>query len=208
MKIFNYGNHYKKYDMSGEIKIGTGVVKVNDIFNGIPDFMNCADVVFVDPPCSKGNLKSFYTKNQEELKQTYENFNTALFKAIDKISPRKVFFEVFKSNRNDIIDLLEKRYVNISITKSYYYFKESNVCWMIQASNEGVDFNLPYLDEQRIIEHICKELDFDCIADPCMGRGLVGFYANKYGKRFAGTELNKKRLAVLVERINKGKINV
>ena len=35
---------------------------------------------------------------------------------------------------------------------------------------------------------------------------LPGYYANKYGKRFVGTELNPKRLAVLIERINSGKL--
>lgn len=34
-----------------------------------------------------------------------------------------------------------------------------------------------------------------------MGRGLVGVNAYKNGKRFVGTELNHKRLAVLLERI-------
>ena len=39
------------------------------------------------------------------------------------------------------------------------------------------------------------------IGDLCMGRGLVGVNAYKNGKRFVGTELNHKRLAVLLERI-------
>jgi len=62
MKTFNYGGFHEIYDMSGEIKIGTGNVKVHDIFDTVQDFMLEADVVFSDPPCSKGNLKEFYTK--------------------------------------------------------------------------------------------------------------------------------------------------
>ena len=38
-----------------------------------------------------------------------------------------------------------------------------------------------------------------------MGQGLVGWYANQAGKRFVGTELNPKRLAVLVESIETNK---
>jgi len=208
MKTFNYGGFYEKYNMEGTIKIGTGTVKVHDIFDELPDFMLKADVIFSDPPCSKGNLKSFYTKNDSILRDTYEKFNTSLFRVIDKIRPRTVFIEVFKSNKEDIINLINTRYAHMSITDSYYYYKKSNLCWIIQASNSDINFELPYLDEQLIIEYICKELKFGCIADPCMGRGLLGFYANKYGKKFVGTELNKKRLAVLIERINKGKINV
>lgn len=205
MRTFNYGNFDEIYDMSGEIKIGTGTVKVHDIFDTVPNFMLSADVVFSDPPCSKGNLKSFYTKNDSVLSETYENFNTALFRAIEKINPGRIFIEVFKSNKDIIKNLLEDRYSNVSVTDSYYYFDKAKKCWILQAANDDL-IELPYLDEQYMIDHICKELDFNCIADPCMGRGLVGFYANKYGKKFVGTELNKKRLAVLVNRINKGKL--
>lgn len=204
-KKFDYGNFHLKYDMSGEIKTGTGIVKVNDIFDGIPEFMKQADVLFSDPPCSKGNLKSFYTKNETELLNTYENFNTALFSVVGEINPKHVFFEVFKSNKEIIEGFVKERFKNISVTQSYYYGYKSRVCWIVQGANDEL-LTLPYLDEQYMIEYICKNLDFDCIADPCMGRGLVGFYANKHNKRFVGTELNEKRLAVLIERINRGKI--
>ena len=57
------------------------------------------------------------------------------------------------------------------------------------------------MDEEHVIDYLCQNLDFECVADPCMGLGLVGYYANKYGKRFVGTELNKYRLAVCCERV-------
>lgn len=202
---FNYGNFHLTYDMSGEISIGTGTVKVHSIFNDVPEFMKAADCIFTDPPCNKGNLKSFYTKAEMQLEETYDQFNIALFETIDQINPKHIFIEVFKSNKEVIEKLINDRFKNVSITQSFYYFDREKVCWIIQGSNEKL-VDLPYLDEQWIIEHICKELDFNCIADPCMGRGLVGFYANKYNKKFVGTELNEKRLAVLIERINKGKL--
>ncbi len=40
---------------------------------------------------------------------------------------------------------------------------------------------------------------------PRMGQGLVGWYANQAGKPFVGTELNSKRLAILVESIETNK---
>lgn len=191
--------------MSGEINIGNGIVCVHDIFQPIPEFMKQADCMFVDPPCSKGNLKSFYTKNGTYLNNSYEEFNNALFRSIDDIKPKYVFIEVFKSNKDFFEVLLKERYSNVSITQSYYYRDKQKVCWIIQGSNDSLH-EIPYLDEQLVIEHICKEIEFHCIADPCIGRGLVGFYANKYGKKFVGTELNEKRLAVLIDRINNNKI--
>jgi len=205
-KSFKYGNFHLTYDMSGEINIGTGIVKVHSIFDDVPQFMLSADCIFVDPPCSKGNLKSFYTKAEMVLEKSYEAFNTALLETINKIKPKRVFIEVFKSNKEIIENYLNLRFEKVSTTQSYYYFDKSKVCWIVQASNDGIMYDIPYVDEQNVIEYICKEVNFNCIADPCMGRGLVGFYANKYNKKFVGTELNEKRLAVLIERINKGKI--
>lgn len=202
---FNYGNFHLKYDMSGEIKIGTGIVAVHDIFNEVPAFMETANCLFCDPPCNKGNLKSFYTKAEIVLENSYDKFNDALFKVINKIKPQYVFLEVFKSNKFFIELALRQHYNNVSITQSYYYYDKAKVCWIIQATNNRL-YELPYLDEQYIIQYICNNVAFDCIADPCIGRGLVGFYANQANKKFVGTELNEKRLAVLIERINKGKI--
>ena len=204
-KKFNYGNFHLTYDMSGEIQIGTGLVKVHSIFDDVPEFMTAADCLFTDPPCSKGNLQSFYTKAEIQLQKSYIEFNDALFKTIDKIKPNHLFIEVFKSNKDVVEKLVSDRYSKVSVTQSYYYHDKAKVCWIVQGTNSN-PIDMPYLDEQYMIEYICRELDFVCIADPCMGRGLVGFYANKYNKKFVGTELNEKRLAVLIERINKGKL--
>jgi hypothetical protein len=60
---------------------------------------------------------------------------------------------------------------------------------------------LEYLDEEDAIRWVCGNVSFEWIGDLCMGRGSVGYYAWKAGKKFVGTELNHKRLSVLVERI-------
>lgn len=60
---------------------------------------------------------------------------------------------------------------------------------------------LDYTDEEDAIAWVCENEEYDCIGDLCMGRGLIGVNAYKNGKRFVGTELNHKRLAVLLERI-------
>lgn len=44
-KKWEYGEFYKKYNMEGEISVGTGTVKVHDIFNPLPDFMKKATVI-------------------------------------------------------------------------------------------------------------------------------------------------------------------
>lgn len=209
MSKFEYRGFYQKYDMTNEINIGTGIVKVHDVFDELPDFMLKADCLFIDPPCNEGNLKSFYTKADLEKRNSILKFNNRLFDLIDKINPKHLFIEVFKSNFDEIFVKLNERYgTDMTVFESYYYGNKNNKCWIFYASLEDINFEIPLIDEEKAVEFICKNLDFNCIGDLCMGKGLVGFYANKHGKRFVGTELNKKRLACLIEHINQNKIIV
>ena len=188
--------------MNGIIEVGTGKIKVHNIFDELPSFMNEADCIFVDPPCSLGNINTFYTKDDRTDYQTnYLAFQNRLFECIDIIKPRYLYIEVFKSNKEEFIKECQKRYINVEVIESSYYHKKANKCWIIVCSNEEVINPNEFLDEQDFIEWVCKNVNYKCIGDLCMGQGLVGFYANKYGKYFVGTELNKKRLAVLIERI-------
>ena len=212
---FDYGNFDAKYDMSGEIKIGTGTIMVHDIFNKMPDFMMHADCLFCDPPCNRGNIRSFYTKSGTTPpvvdNSIYDRFTDRLFEYIKALRPKSAVIEVFESNFNEYTARLTSIYGAVKVLPATYYHNQNNKCWVICAGEckmNNDDELLPGMDEQDIIESICRSMEFNCIADPCMGRGLVGYYTNKYGRRFVGTELNKKRLAVLIERINAGRLNV
>jgi hypothetical protein len=203
---WEYGELYKKYDMEGEIKIGTGIVKVHDIFLPLPEFMKKADVLFIDPPCSKANINSFYTKaDRTDYQTSYEPFHKRLFQCIDEINPRELFLEVFKSNRDIFITECEQRFTSVVVSPTTYYHSKKNVCWIIHATNTTETISFDGWDEEDAIKFICENVDYNCIGDLCMGRGLVGFHANKAGKSFVGTEINKKRLAVLLDGIETGK---
>lgn len=210
MDKYEYRGYYHKYDMCGEINIGTGIVKVHDIFAELPEFMKKADCIFIDPPCSEGNLKSFYTKAGQLKQESFHQFTHRVFELIDEIKPKHLFVETFKSNYKTIFNRMNERYgKSIKEFQTYYYGNKKNSCSILYAFlEEESDFEIPYIDEEKAIDYICKHMDFECIGDLCMGKGLVGFYANKYGKRFVGTELNPKRLACLIEHINQNKIIV
>lgn len=208
MSKHEYRGFYKKHNLEGVVNIGTGKIMVHSVMRGTPLFMRDADCIFVDPPCSNGNLSSFYTKAGAKKTFDIDAFNVALLNCIFKINPENIFMEVFKSNKKHWEEKFKKLDFNVSVFESFYYGSKKNECWIIHASKEKTDFDIPFMDEENVIEHICKNFNFSCIADPCMGKGLVGFYANKYGKKFVGTELNKKRLACLIEHINVGKIIV
>lgn len=205
---WEYNDYYKKHDMSGTIEVGTGTVKVHDIFEPLPDFMKQADCIFVDPPCSLGNINSFYTKaDRMDYQQSYLPFQNRLFECIDTIAPKRLFLEVFASNFKAFVAECQMRYTNVRVYNTTYYFNNKNKCYMFACDNEKAPCEYPFegMDEETAIEWICKSVDFDCIGDLCMGQGLVGWYANQAGKPFVGTELNSKRLAVLVESIETNK---
>lgn len=202
---WEYGSFYKKYEMNKEVEIGTGIVKTHDIFYPLPEFMYKADVIFSDPPCSQSNIRTFYTKADLVLPKIYLHFVKRFFECIKEINPKNVFFEVFLSNKDIFYEETKKLYPFVKIYDSYYYNNKNNKCWIIQGSYSDVNLEIDNINESNVIEYICKNIDYECIGDLCMGMGLVGWYSNKYNKPFVGTELNKKRLAVLIESINTNK---
>lgn len=205
MSNWEYGEVYKKYDMSGIIIVPNGTLKVHNIFDPIPDFMREADCIFSDPPCSLGNINTFYTKaGRADYQATYEPFAKRFFECVDEIKPSKLFVEVFKSNKARFEAEIKERYPFVKVYESTYYHNKKNKCWIISASSEPFDYPLEGIDEEDAIAWICANVDYKCIGDLCMGKGLVGYHAWKNGKRFVGTELNEKRLAVLVDKVTKG----
>lgn len=200
---WEYGGAYRHHDMTGDIHLPTdSIVKVCDITQELPEFMKQADTLFVDPPCSQGNLRTFHTKAGQDLLYKFDDFEDALFQRIDEIQPDTLFLEVFKSNRERFMDRVRQRYIHVHEYNSCYYNKPGNQCWIIQASKSPfMPYPIEGMDEEKIIAYICEHHPYDVIGDLCMGRGLVGRYAFKNGKKFVGTELNKKRLAVLVDHI-------
>lgn len=202
---WDYGGAHRRHDMSGAIDLpNQSRVMVKDIVEGLPNWMRRADTIFTDPPCSLGNLRSFHTKADRDLGYSFTTFTQALFSGIDEISPRHLFIEVFQSNRDNYTALVRARYPHVRVYQSCYYGRTANCCWVVHGSIEPLpDYPLDGLDESKIIAWLCHHHHYDCIGDPCMGRGLVGRHAYLAGKPFVGTELNLKRLAVLVEFIRK-----
>jgi len=79
----------------------------------------------------------------------------------------------------------------------------ANRCWIIQAASGALPPPYPIdgMDESVAVGWLCRHHSYSVIGDPCMGQGVVGREAFAAGKPFVGTELNRKRLAVLVEHI-------
>lgn len=208
MSKWNYGDAYLKYPIPKDgYRFDDGsIVKVHNIFEPLPNFMKQADLIFVDPPWNLGNINTFYTKaDMDERVESFELFYKRLFECIKEINPTTAYIEIGKEHLADFIIEARKIFKYVSFYNSTYYHKKDCLCYVIRASKKFKKPKYDGLDEEDIIERICSEESYNCIADLCMGRGLVGLNAYKNNKKFVGTELNHKRLSVLVERIEKYK---
>ncbi len=198
---WNYNNYFKQFDMQGIIELpNVSKIMVCDLIDQMPEFMKEADVLFIDPPCSQGNLTSFYTKSDIETTRSFELFYDILFQRISEIRPNHLFLEIFASNYESFFRRAKLQFQHVVIYDSYYYKNKKNKCWIFHCSNSEItlDPTLNNIDEEKFIKSICSDFQYDCIGDLCMGTGLVGKYAFINNRKFVGTELNKKRLAILL----------
>lgn len=207
MAEWNYGGAYLRHPIRDDqyaVFDDSSTVKVHNIFDPLPKFMVTADLIFVDPPWNLGNINSFYTKaDRTDYVDSFKMFYQRLFICIGKIKPAVCYVEVGKEYLSEFVYEMKKLYKHVTFYNSTYYHKKDSLCYVVRGSSKRKKLPLDYVDEEDIIEWICKNEDYGCIGDLCIGRGLVGVNAHKNGKRFVGTELNHKRLSVLIEKLSK-----
>lgn len=204
MANWEYGKAYEQHPIKRGIAVfpDGSRLKVHDIFNPLPNFMMEADLVFVDPPWSKGNLNTFYTKaDMSPKQQPFSDFYERLFACIKQINPKICYVEIGKEYLVDFMIEMKKTYKYVTLYNSSYYHRKENICYVVRGANKAKKPKLDGMDEEDIIEWIMANEDCSCVADLCMGQGLVAINAYKNGKKFVGTELNHKRLSVTLKRL-------
>jgi predicted methyltransferase len=82
------------------------------------------------------------------------------------------------------------------------YYKKS-ICYLIRGGQISASFDYSGLDDAQTPLLVIQNEECQCVGDLCTGRGLTALAAYQCGKRFVGTELNKRRLAVAIERVYK-----
>lgn len=202
---YRYGDSWERYPIEpGEVwGLPNGSrVAVHDICESLPDWLR-ADLLFVDPPWSLGNLNCFYTKaGRTDYHRDFERFADILFQRIKEIGPAVAYIEIGNQAVGQWTMRLagQFRYVQ-SWSMRYYHKHPTN---LLRGSHWGpIDYDFSDLDESQCIVLLTQMEIYRTIADPCMGRGLVGLAAYRARRRFVGTELNKRRLAVLLDRLGK-----
>ena len=201
---WNYGDAYKRYPVESgkEIHVSGGILMAHDIFNPLPEFMKQSDVIFTDSPWNQGNIRSFYTKAELPFESTFEAFYHRLFECIAEINPMVCYLEVGKEFLGEYMVEMKKLYKYVTVYNSMYYHKKENFCYIVQGSQKRKNWHYDGMDEEDIISAVAENED-GVFGDLCMGTGLVAQAAARNGKKFVGTELNPKRLAVCLERLAK-----
>lgn len=206
MTKWKYGNAWEEYSMEeGEVwKVDNdSYLSVHNIFNPLPDFMYQADLIFVDPPWNLGNVNSFYTKaERNDYLKNFDDFTRIVFKRIYDISPNTVYIEIGNQYVDEWYEKLSEQYLYLQKWNVVYYKKHpTNI---IRGSKLGfIDFDFTGIDEAECINIIAKIESYTTIGDFCMGLGLVGKASYNNNKSFVGTELNKRRLANLLQYLAK-----
>lgn len=178
-------------------------ISVHNIFEPLPAFMAKADLLFVDPPWNLGNVNSFYTKaGRTDYLSDFSDFERVVFRRVQDIAPRTCYLEVgFQA-----VDRWERElatlFPHVQRWNVVYYRK--NPCHILRGSHAGpLDYDYTGMDESKVIFKAGEIEQYAVMGDFCMGQGLVGLSAYAAGKPFVGTELNKRRLAVLLQKLAK-----
>lgn len=203
---WKYGNAWEEFPIEpGEvwgIPANGSSVAVHDIFQPLPDFMLQADLIVSDPPWNGGNLKSFYTKAGREDYQEWSDFADVFFQRIAQIDPNTCYIEIGNQFVDEWQERLHGHYPAVQHWPVLYYRK--NPTNLIRGSRNGqIGIDFFGMDEADCIAKIGQIEQYEVMGDPCMGQGLVGISAWDAGKPFVGTELNKRRLANLLQKLAK-----
>lgn len=201
---WTYGNSWEKYPIKeNEVwKYNNSYISVYDIRNTIPSFIENVDLIYCDPPWNQGNANSFITK---AYKNTYINsfseFYIPFFKKIKSINAKIIFLEIGKQNIDLFKIELYKLYKYIQIWQITYYKKYP--CFLICGCNDIHNYNYTGIDDSILPNIVINNIkNCNIVLDLCTGKGLTGIAAHKYNKQFYGLELNKRRLACFIDKMN------
>jgi len=204
---WKYGNAWEQFPIGEKQVWGLddgSRIAVHNIFEPLPRFMFNADVLLVDPPWNLGNINSFYTKaGRDDYLEKFSDFEEALFGHIGEIRPNVCYLEVGRQSVDKWYNRLSIMYDCIQAWDTTYYHKRDNKCFVIRGGWNESRLDLSGMDEEDAIYLIGEKEEYHTMGDLCMGLGLVGLSAHRAGKPFVGTELNKRRLANLLQELHK-----
>lgn len=158
-----------------------------DLTEPIPELLANADCVYSNPPGSLGRLIINYNNAGITCPyETYDAFLDDFFQYIDRIQPDMLYVRVTASNMMSVLAGCKDRFSHIDVDLVYEHYRKQHRCWIIrcgrdeQAQDCGRD-----IDVHTYIRRLCRDVEFNCIADIWMTDITAGFNCYKRGKNFA-----------------------
>jgi len=200
---FSYGNSWEKYPIEeNEVWVsGNGSkIKVQSVFDPLPDFFKNVDMLYIDPPWNLSLLNSFYTKAQNpDYVTQFEDFSSVLFKQIKKTNCMVCYIEIGAQNKSIILNKMKTIFPAIDIWKVTYNKKHES--YLIRGSVQKCVFDFSGMDDSATPQKAIEVENPYSVGDLCTGRGLTGISAYNQNKIFYGIELNKRRIAVMIDKL-------
>lgn len=203
---WRYGDSWERYPITeGEVwthaKSGSKVA-VHDLRDPLPAFMDRADMVYCDPPWSQGNANSFVTKaGMDSYVDGFGGFLDLLFDRVARLDPRVCYLEMGRQHLADVETRMEALFPCVESWEIVYYKKHP--CHLIRGGEAPATTLFTGMDDTVTPGAAIAAEQPGTVADLCTGRGSTMLAAHTYGARFIGTELNRRRLAVAIDRAAK-----
>lgn len=206
MADWRYGDSWEKYPIEkGQWwSADRSVLGVGDFRDRLPAFLTCGDVdmIYCDPPWSKGNANSFVTKaSLKRYVDDYAALLDSLFEAVSVIGPSVCYMEIGNQHAQDMVRRMGDLFKHVQAWTVTYYKKHP--CWLVRGGRKEIKRDFSSMDEADTPAATIKIEKPKVVADLCTGRGLTLLAAIGCGAAFRGMELNARRLAVAIERAAK-----
>lgn len=209
MKYFSYGRAGDRYPMEiGDVwELGPHTLVCGDLQAGYGSMIPAPDMVYVDPPYNVGLAKGYRTKaGVPNPNMRFEDLIGSIMEAV-RGCKGDVYMESGTKEADNICSIMDAHGCKVYNRWNVTYYKKNPAVLIrgsftkptkLSESPEGMD------DEDTptwAIAHSSKPGDL--IVDTCTGQGNTAVSAHKLGRRFFGTELNPRRLAVTIEKLVK-----
>ncbi len=203
---WRYGDSWERYPIrEGETwthPASGSAVAVADLRDPPPAFMRGADLIYCDPPWSQGNANSFVTKaGLASYVDGFAGFLDTLFARIAEVDPRACYVEMGRQHVADVVERMEAWFPCVETWEITYYRRHP--CHLVRGGQSPATTIFTGLDDERTPAAAIHAENPAVVADLCTGRGLTLLAAHAHGARFVGTELNRRRLAVAIDRAAK-----
>ena len=173
------------------------------------------NMIYVDPPWGLSALNSFMTKaGKAHSVLDYNQWSDRFVKYFTLIKDIPIFCEIGRREYRRLVSKMER--VGLTVVKTWpIVYHKKNPCFLVYAwyGSNGEVRAVPSgcdptgMDDEDTPEYMLQSFrgvqDISAVLDMAMGRGTVAVAAVRSGCLAYGIEMNKRRLAVTIERCYK-----